>query len=90
MKKEETLSDIFNKNNYINESVVQKQVSKGEGIEFSYTGELIPVEIVEVAIKDFIKEIKEGIANVQYGETIEETINNIFPIINKHVGEKFK
>ena len=68
MEKEnlKTLKDLKEdwKNSIINESDIQKAVSAPEdsgehGIEFSMTGELIPLEIVEGDLKqEAIKEIK--------------------------------
>jgi len=92
---EQTLSDIFNEKNYINESVIQEAVSKYKGIEFSMTGDLIPVEVVEVAIGDFIKIIRKEC------EELQEDVRKVKPCFNwkflvkgegldKLAGEKFK
>ena len=35
------------KKHIINEATIQKAIAKHDGIEFSYTGELVPLEIVE-------------------------------------------
>lgn len=87
--KEETLSDIFNEKNYINERVIQEAVSKHGGIEFSMTGELIPVEVVEVAIEDFIKRIKRGIDKIRY-QVGRSILDEYEKLIDKHAGNKFK
>ena len=61
MKEQElNLSEkIFNKDLIINEHDFQT----GE-IEFSMTGELIPLEKLEVILKEFIKNLKEGIEDM--------------------------
>ena len=47
------------KGNIINEATIQKQIADNEGIEFSMTGELIPLKIVEGDLKaEAVKRIK--------------------------------
>ena len=44
----------------INESAIQEAVAEFGGVEFSYTGELIPLEVVEGSLKEeAIKDIKK-------------------------------
>ncbi len=87
--KEPTLSDVFKEEFYINESVIQEQVSKGEGIEFSMSGDLIPVEIVETAIRDFVKKIRTGIDEIR-SKVGKSILDDYEKLINKHAGGKFK
>ena len=47
------------KKHIINENTIQKQIAEGEGIEFSYTGELVPLEIVETEFNNFIESLGE-------------------------------
>ena len=44
------------KGRIINEATIQKQIADNEGIEFSMTGELIPLEIVEGDLKHLVVE----------------------------------
>jgi len=99
--KEETLSDIFDEKNYINEAAIQEAVYKHGGIEFSYTGELIPVEIVEVAIGEFVKKFRDKVKingnlhteSCDECNKIKRTDRHedmIFEIIDDCLGEKFK
>ena len=62
----ETLSEI--REYIINETDIQKQIAEGEGIEFSYTGELVPFEVVEGKFKRFIKEILDEIDKRHFPE----------------------
>ncbi|HDZ60198.1 MAG TPA: hypothetical protein ENH46_00670 [Candidatus Pacearchaeota archaeon] len=42
------------KKHIINEATIQKAIAKHDGIEFSYTGELVPLEIVEREFNNFM------------------------------------
>lgn len=78
--KEFNLSEqIFNKNIIINEATIQESIAKYGGIEFSYTGELIPLEEVECILKEFIEKLKEKTKLHPY----------FIDIIDKLSGEKF-
>ena len=58
------------KTRIINESTIQEAVTKYGGIEFSYTGELIPFEVVEGGLRDeaikWVKHIREDIKTLEY------------------------
>ena len=64
MKKETILSEI--RKYIINEADIQRQIAEGEGIEFSYTGELVPFEVVEGKFRQFIKEILDEIETMKF------------------------
>ena len=53
--KEPTLSDIFNKDNYINESVIQEAVSKHGGILFMGKGSTNAVDNWEKELERVMK-----------------------------------
>jgi len=78
-EKLKTLKDLKEewKKGIINESTIQKQISNNEGIEFSYTGELIPLEIIEGDLKyeaiKRIKHIEEDIKELQNLESKPQT-----------------
>lgn len=80
--------ELFNEKLFINESVIQEAVKEEGGIEFSYTGELIPVEIVEGKIGDFLKALEQEI-NKENKED-ELSPRKLHEIIIKIAGEKFK
>jgi hypothetical protein len=86
MKKQElNLSEkIFNKDLIIKEYDFQT----GE-IEFSMTGELIPLEKLEVILKEFIKDLKEGSMWLKPDvETNMIDLDNLFKLIDNLTGEK--
>ena len=57
---EQTLSEeLFDIRYIINEADIQKQLTENEGIEFSMTGELIPLERAEGILINFIKKLKK-------------------------------
>lgn len=74
---------IFDKKQIINEADIQS----GK-IEFSMTGELIPLERVEVILKEFIEELKKEGFQSWKKEGLDFPIGNYFDFIDKIVGKR--